>query len=128
VLRAPDHTVTDARDKLVSLINLATIRAIADEIGRPVHPLRFRGNFYVSGLPAWDEFGWLGKTVSAGGAILEVVRRIDRCDATNVDPETGARDLTIPRSLLQAHGHADCGIFLKVISGGTAAAGDEIAV
>jgi uncharacterized protein YcbX len=127
VLRSPGHSFSDAAGKLLSLINLATVRAIADEIGAPVHPLRFRGNLYVTGLSAWDEFGWLGQRVEAGGATFEVTKRIDRCAATNVDPETAARNLTIPRDLLIAYGHADCGVYLRVISGGEIAAGDEIA-
>ena len=127
VLRSPGHSFSDAADKVVSLINLESVRSIAGEIGASVHPLRFRGNVYVSGLPAWDEFGWLGKQITAGGVTFEVARRIDRCAATNVNPETASRDLTIPRDLLLAFGHADCGVYLKVISGGEIATGDEIA-
>ena len=127
VLRSPGHSFSDAADKLLSLINLETVRAIADEIGAQLHPLRFRGNLYVDGLPAWAEFGWLGRRVTAGGATFEVTRRIDRCAATNVDPETAARDRTLPRDMLIAYGHADCGVYLKVISGGEIATGDKIA-
>jgi uncharacterized protein YcbX len=126
VLEAPGFSFSDVAAKVVSLINLETVRVIGREIGAEVHPLRFRGNLYVEGLPAWDEFDWVGRRVAAGNAIFEVTKRIDRCAATNVDPESGVRDLTIPASLLRAYGHADCGIYLKVVAGGVVSVEDEI--
>jgi uncharacterized protein YcbX len=128
VLAAPGFSFSDVASKVVSLINLETVRAIGREIGATVHPLRFRGNLHIEGLPAWEEFGWLGKAVTIGGVTFAMTKRIERCAATNVDPETAARDLTIPASLLRAYGKADCGVYLKVIAGGTLAVGDEIKV
>ena len=113
--------------KCLSLINLETVRDIERTLGVAVDPLRFRGNLYVDGLPAWAEFDWLGKTVAAGDVAFEAYARIDRCAATNVDPQTGERDLTLPVSLLQAYGHLDCGIYLRVTHGGALAAGTSIA-
>lgn len=127
VLSAPDFSFSDTSKKVLSLINLESVRAIARRIGADVHPLRFRGNLYVEGLPAWDEFSWVGGRIVAGGIAFKVTKRIERCAATNVDPQTGARDLTIPRSLLEAYGHADCGVYLKVIEGGALSVGDRIA-
>ncbi len=126
VLEAPGFSFSDVAAKVVSLTNLETVRAIGREIGAEVHPLRFRGNVHVEGLPAWDEFGWVGRRVAAGNVIFEVMKRIERCAATNVDPDSGARNLTIPASLLQAYGHADCGIYLKVVAGGIVSVEDEI--
>ncbi|MEX1082711.1 MAG: MOSC domain-containing protein, partial [Xanthobacteraceae bacterium] len=103
-----------------------TVRAIAGTVGAEVDPLRFRGNLYVEGLPAWEEFAWVGNRIAAGGVEFAVVDRIDRCAATNVDPKTGVRDLTIPRSLLEAYGHADCGVYLEVVSTGELSVGDAI--
>jgi uncharacterized protein YcbX len=126
IVSAPGHSFSDTAKKVVSLINLATVRAIEGVVGVPVHPLRFRGNLYVEGLPAWAEFDWVGKRITAGGVALEALERIDRCAATNVDPETGRRDLAIPDALRRGYGHIDCGIYLRVIAGGTLAVGDEI--
>jgi uncharacterized protein YcbX len=91
-----------------------------------VHPLRFRANLYVRGWPAWHEFDLFGHTLAIGEARLKVVKRITRCAAINVDPDTAARDLNIPQSLMQRFGHADCGVYAEVIAGGTAAEGDGI--
>ena len=52
VLHAPGFSFSDVARKVVSIINLASVAAIEDVVGRPVHPLRFRGNVYVTGLPA----------------------------------------------------------------------------
>jgi uncharacterized protein YcbX len=97
-------------------------------VAQPVHPLRFRANLYVSGWPAWHEFELLDQTIAIGDARLKVVKRIVRCAATNVDPETAARDLNIPQALMRRLGHADCGIYAEVIEGGTIGVGDEIAI
>ena len=78
------------------------------------------------GLPAWQEFEWIGREITIGSARLRVTKRIDRCAATNVDPETGKRDLQIPRSLMTAFGHADCGVYLEVMSAGTVARADAV--
>ena len=126
VLAAPGHSFSDAARKVVSLINLETVRAIAATIGVEVDPLRFRGNLYVDELAPWEEFEWVGRRIAAAGAEFSVVSRIDRCAATNVDPSTGVRDLAIPRSLLEAYGHADCGVYLEVTSGGDLSTGDPI--
>ncbi len=48
-----------------------------------------------------------------------------RCAATNVDTDTGIRDLAIPETLLRTFGHADCGIYGEVVNGGEIAVGDE---
>ena len=127
IVSAPGHAFTDIADKCLSLINLETVRDIERTIGAPVHPLRFRGNLYVEGLPAWAEFDWLGKTMEAGDVRLEAFGRIDRCAATNVNPETAERDLTLPRSLLEAYGHPDCGIYLRVVTGGELRKGATVA-
>ena len=126
ILTAPGFSFSDTASKVVSLINLETVRAIGHEIGATVHPLRFRGNLHVEGLSAWDEFGWVGKEVTIGGVTFTATKRIDRCAATNVDPVTAKRDLAIPVALQKAYRHADCGIYLKVIAGGRMAVGDEV--
>ena len=41
------------------------------------------------------------QTLAIGDARLKVVKRITRCAAVNVDPDTAARDLTIPQALMR---------------------------
>jgi uncharacterized protein len=127
VLHAPGFSFSDVARKVVSIINLASVAAIEDVVGRPVHPLRFRGNVYVTGWPAWREFDFVGQEITvARRARLKVIRRIVRCAATNVDPDIGIRDLSIPDTLMRSFGHADCGVYGEVVEGGDIAVGDEL--
>ncbi|SCY27556.1 MOSC domain-containing protein [Microvirga guangxiensis] len=128
VLTAPDgFRFTDSRRGYVSLINLASVRQLETVIGAPVDPLRFRGNLHIDGLEPWAEFDLVGQVLTtASGVRLKVTKRIERCAATNVDPDTGIRDLQIPKSLMQAYGHFDCGIYAEVLSGGSIAVGDHL--
>ena len=127
LLESPGHSFSDVARKVVSIINLASVRAIEDIVGAPVNPLRFRANLYVEGWPAWHEFDLLDRTLSIGDVRLKVVKRIVRCAAVNVDPDTAQRDLAIPPALQRRFGHGDCGIYAEVVTGGTIAAGDTIA-
>jgi uncharacterized protein len=128
VLFADGHSFSDVPRKVVSIINLASVKNLEKAVGQPVHPLRFRGNLHVAGWPAWHEFDLIDRTLAIGSTRLKVVKRIVRCAATNVDPDTAARDLTIPKTLLQTYGHADCGIYAEVITGGRIAADDRVEV
>src|SRR5258705_577055 len=62
----PPHSFSDVAQRAVSIINLASVAAVEDAVGAPVDPLRFRGNLYVSGWPAWREFDLLDKEITIG--------------------------------------------------------------
>jgi uncharacterized protein YcbX len=128
ILSSEGHSFSDVARKVVSIINLGSLQAIESIVGQPVHPLRFRANLYVSGWPAWHEFDLLDQTRAIGETRLKVVKRITRCAAVNVDPDTAARDLRIPQALTQRLGHNECGVYAEVIAGGTIGVGDTIAV
>jgi uncharacterized protein YcbX len=66
------------------------------------------------------------KTIAIGGVRLKIIKRTVRCAATDVDPATGIRDLTIPKTLMKNFGHADCGVYAQVVTGGNVATGDAI--
>jgi uncharacterized protein YcbX len=110
----------------VSIINLASVAAVENAAGAPVNPLRFRGNVYVEGWPAWREFDLLGREIGLGNARLKVVKRIVRCAATEVDPDTGMRDVPVPNTLMKTFGHADCGVYAEVMTEGQVSVGDRI--
>jgi uncharacterized protein YcbX len=128
VLSSEGHSFSDLARKVVSIINLGSLQAIESIVGRPVHPLRFRANLYVEGWPAWHEFDLLDQTLAIGGTRLKVVKRITRCAAVNVDPDTAARDLGIPQTLTQRLGHNECGVYAEVIAGGAIDVGDAVTV
>ncbi len=120
------QVLSDHSTAVVSIINLASVKDLERVTGKPVDPLRFRANVYLDGLAAWAEFDWVGKNITLGGAKLGIIQRIDRCAATNVDPETGARDLNLPKDLQRGFGHADMGVYAAVTAPGRVALGDTV--
>lgn len=126
VLQGEGHSFSDVAKKVVSIINLASVAAVESAVGAPVDPLRFRANLYVSGWPAWHEFDLMDEEIAAGAARLKVVKRIVRCAATNVDPQTGIRDMEIPPTLMRTFDHMDCGVYAEVIGAGEVRTGDAI--
>jgi hypothetical protein len=126
IVSAAGHNFSDMDAKCVHLVNLATVRDIERTLGKPVDPLRFRANIYVDGAPAFVETQWIGRDISVGSVRLEAFARTERCEATNVDPATGARDVAVPQHLLRTYGHAEVGIYARVIVGGRLATGDTL--
>ena len=126
IVASPGHSFSDMKAKCVHIVNLASVRDLERIMGKPIDPLRFRANIMIDGVPAWAELGWLGKRLIRGRAALDVFHRTQRCDATNVDPSTGARDMAIPAVLQRQFGHADFGIYGKVSAAGEIAVGDTI--
>lgn len=124
VVSAPGHMFSDVATPCLHIVNLASVRDLERIAGRPVDPLRFRANLYIDGVEAWSELKWVGLEAAAGVTRLEVVKRTQRCDATNVDPATGTRDLSLPALLKRTWGHADFGVYAKVVKPGRVAAGD----
>ncbi len=121
---AAGHMFSDLPDKVVSLINLTSVAALEEELGIQIDPLRFRANVYFDGLAAWEELDWVGQELNIGDVTLEVVKRTQRCAATNVNLETGKRDLNIPKDLMDRYGHMDMGIYARVLSAGTLSVND----
>lgn len=123
---ADGHSFSDHRNKVVSLINLASLADLERTMGRSLDPLRFRANVYFSGAPAWAEFGWVGRRIELGGATLTVTKRIPRCAATEVNPVTALRDCDPVAGLRERFGHVDLGVYGRVEEGGRVAVGDAI--
>jgi uncharacterized protein YcbX len=132
VVASPGHRFTDASVhspemmEAVSLMNLASIRALEDKIQRRLDPRRFRANFLVDGLEPWAEFDWLDRNISIGSATFKGVKRTRRCIATEVNPDSAQRDVPVPSELLKNFGHTDLGIYLTVQRGSTVRVGDRI--
>jgi uncharacterized protein YcbX len=143
----PSYRFMDSRKGFVSLLNLATIEAIGAALGvghlaspdaasraKPdatcpettFDPVRFRGNILLEGMAAFAENALVGKTLRIGEAELEVISRIDRCAATDVNPATAARDTSMVASLERLYGHHDCGIYARIKKAGTIRPGDDL--
>ena len=129
IVVAPGHNFTDIEPKWLSVINLASIRDLERVEQKKIDPLRFRANVYIDGLEPWQEFDWIGRTITIDGkTAFRCEERITRCAAINVDPDTGARDLTLPRTLTAAFGHMDMGLYVSVVEDHRICRGAEIAL
>ena len=126
VVSSPGHSFSDVPVKCLHLVNLASVRELERTIGRAVDPLRFRANVYFDTDEPWEELSWVGKQLSTDSITLSVIDRTQRCEATNVNPEKGIRDMAIPTTLQRTWGHSDFGIYAKVASDGELVVGNEL--
>ena len=121
-----DGIFTNQKTKLISIINLASLRDLERVSGTTIDATRFRGNIMIDGIEAWSEFGWLGKDITCGSATFKIKDRIERCAAINVNPTTGARDQNLVKALQVGFGHIDMGIFATVTKAGSFATDDSL--
>ncbi|MDH5409809.1 MAG: MOSC domain-containing protein [Alphaproteobacteria bacterium] len=128
IVEAPGRMLSDVSDKYISIVNLASVKDIERVARAPVDPRRFRANLHLDGLPAWVEMSWPGKEIAIGEARLEVMEITGRCAATEVDPDTGSRDLHMLKILQQGFGHTQCGVYARVVAGGKIEKGDTVTV
>jgi uncharacterized protein YcbX len=127
IVGAAGHSFCDVAVKCVHIVNLASVRELERTLGRPVHPLRFRANLYLEGVAPWAEFDWIDQEIEVGTSRLAVFARTTRCEATNVDPLHGVRDLALPAHLQRTWGHRDFGVYAKVIASGEVAVASPVA-
>jgi uncharacterized protein YcbX len=125
-LEASGHSFSDVPRKVLSLINLASVSDLERVLRQPVHPLRFRANVYLEGLPAWQERGWVGRRFHIGDVQFQVVDEIERCAATNVNPESAERDMNIPLTLRKGFSHHNMGVYAEVVESGELKTGMEL--
>jgi uncharacterized protein YcbX len=126
ILASPNHSFSDKAAKVLHLVNLASVRALEERLGREVDPLRFRPNIVIDGAPAFAELDWDEREIRLPHLRLEFESRTGRCAATNVDPSTGRRDMELPRALEALYGNADFGIYLRAKREGRIAVGDRL--
>jgi len=125
-VQAPGHTFSDVDAKVLSCINLATVRELEKVLGTTINPLRFRANVYFDGAAPWVELDWVDKELMLGTAKVRGMRLIQCCAAPNVNPQTAERDLQIPPAMINTYGHRYTGIYVQVIANGEVAVTDEL--
>lgn len=116
------------RSGFLSLLSLNSVRDLAARMGVELDPRRFRMNLHLEGWPPGAELALAGRQIQVGGAQIAVLKRTERCAAVNVNPLTARRDLNVVKGLASAYGHADCGIYAKVVRSGPVRVGDEVAL
>lgn len=128
VVKAPETGMADASFPSVAILGRASLDALSEKAGQVMDPRRFRGNLWLDGFAPFQELDWVGKTLRIGDTELRVAEEIDRCRATEVDPETGHRDTATLQLLRQHWGHINFGVKAVVTKGGDIATGDKVEV
>lgn len=116
----------DFADTGISILNLASLRALEQASGAAIDPRRFRSNLHVEGLAPWAEFGLLGRRYRLGGAVIDITRPAMRCAATAADPDTGETEINVPALLRKATGHLFFAVYARVIETGAVRPGDRL--
>lgn len=124
--KVPGRGMTDTDYPSISFNSISSLHDLSKKIGIKLHPRRFRGNIWVSGLEPWVELNWVGKKITLGEATLEVVEPIKRCNATKTNEKTGVKDVDTLTALEKNFGHKNFGVYCKVISSGNIRVGDRL--
>ena len=117
--------MTDSEFPSVSILSNSSLAELSARMGNDLVAERFRGNLWLEGAAPWAEFGWIGREIQIGKAVLRIDERITRCSATTVDPATGRSDADTLKALESHYGHQDFGVYATVLTGGTVAVGDQ---
>ena len=112
----------------MSLINLNSIKDFEKKINEKVEFQRFRANFYVDGIDAWEERNWIGKIIKINNVSFKVEKNIPRCVAINLKPKTDDNSLNLLQSLKKTYNHFDMGIYLTPFNDGKVETGNKIEV
>lgn len=128
LVRAPMRGMTDSPFPSISIKNLASNAALGRHMGMDLSTHRWRGNLWLDGLDAWEEAGWVGRSLRVGEAVLEVREPIGRCKATETDPETGQPLGETLRALRELRGEQVFGVYAVVVEGGLVRQGDPVTV
>jgi len=110
----------------MSLINLNSIKDFENKINEKIEFQRFRANFYVDRIEAWEERNWIGKIIKVNNVSFKVEKNIPRCVAINLKPKTDDNALNLLKSLKKTYNHFDMGIYLTSLSDGKIEVGNKI--
>ena len=110
----------------ISLINLNSIEDFEKKINQKVEFQRFRGNFYIDGIDAWEERNWIGKNIKINNVLFKVEKNIPRCVAINLKPKSGNSDQNLLQSLKKTYNHFDMGVYLRSLNDGKIKVGNSV--
>jgi len=112
----------------VSLLNIQSINDFQKKIDKKVEISRFRGNICIDGVKPWEEQGWVGKIVKINNVSFKVEKKIPRCVAINLKPQTDDNSLNLLQALKKTYNHFDMGIYLTALDNGKVEVGNKIEI
>jgi uncharacterized protein YcbX len=123
-----DTSHSDKVFNSISLINLNSIEDFEKKINEKVEFQRFRGNFYVNGIEAWEECNWIGKNIRVNNVLFKVEKNIPRCVAINLKPKTDNNRLNLLQSLKKIYNHFNMGVYLRALNEGEVEIGNILEI
>ena len=121
-----DTSNSDKVFNSISLINLNSIADFEKKINKKVEFQRFRANFYIDGIQAWEERNWIGKIIKINNISFKVEKNIPRCVAINLQPKTEKITNNMLQSLKKNYDHYDMGIYLTALNDGDIKIGNKV--
>ena len=100
------------------LIKKLNFKDLEKKISQKIELQRFRGNFYIEGLEAWEERKWIGKIIKINNISFKVEKNIPRCTAISLKPETDISDIDLLKVLKKNYDHFDMGVYLRSVDEG----------
>ena len=85
----------------VTLVGTASLQDLAQRVGRPVEPARFRATLVVETEEPHVEDSWAGQEVTIGEAVVRIGGPVPRCAVIDHHPETGVKDVRLLRALVR---------------------------
>ena len=110
----------------VSLLNIQSINDFQKKIDEKVEISRFRGNICIDGIKPWEEQEWVGKTIKINSVTKKKKKKIPRCVAINLKPQTDDNSLNLLQALKKTYNHFDMGIYLSALDDGKIEVGNKI--
>lgn len=117
----------------ISLISLATIAGIGREAGLDLDRRRFRANIVVETERAepFLEDAWVGQTLVFGDndprPALSVTQSDERCVMINLDPDMGAKDARVMKTVVRLNKNY-AGVYATVVRTETIRVGDRVSL
>jgi len=125
------HGIFD--DAPVSVISLSTIAGISRQAERDLDRRRFRANIVLETLQSepFLEDGWVGGTLVFGSSeprpAVSVTARDVRCAMINLDPDSGAQDKRVLKTVVRLNQN-NAGVYGTVVQTGTLRVGDPVSL
>ena len=110
----------------ISLINTKSVEDFQNKTNQEIETQRFRGNIFFDGVDSWEERNWIGKIIKINDISFKVEKKIPRCVAINLKPNTDDNSLDLLQSLKKTYNHFDMGIYLTALSDGKIKIGNKI--
>ena len=110
----------------VSLLNMQSINDFQKKIDKKVEITRFRGNICIDGINPWEEQEWIGKIIKINNVSFKVEKKIPRCVAINLKPQTDDNSLNLLQALKKTYNHFDMGIYLTALDDGKINIGNSV--